>query len=134
MRRHQNLPDYRRGHQLPLWKLLAGELAWAGRQLAAGPWVLAGLLGGFLATFGVLSATAPGPIFPMPWRLLTAIAAGLVVAAGVRALRRSVGAARRSGDRRRTKARPLIGATELAAALTVVILVVWLIVWVIEHL
>lgn len=134
MRRHQNVPDFSRGHQLPLWRLVAGELGWAGRQLVAGPWVLAGLLGGFAATLGVLSATAPGPIVVMPWRLLTAIAVGLLVAAGVRGLRRSVGAARRNGGRRRVDdARPLTGAVELAAALTVAILAVWLIVWVIER-
>lgn len=113
-----------------MWRLLGGELVWALRQLAARPWVGLGLAGGATATFAVLSAIAPGPVIDPPWRLLVAIAAGLVVAAGIRELERSL--AKPTGTEHREDRDgelPLIGAAEVAAGATVAVLIVWLAVW-----
>lgn len=116
-----------------MWRLLGGELLWALRQLIAKPWVLIGLLAGFFATLGVLGTTAPGPVLASPWRLVAAIAAGWLVAAGVRELQQV-----RSGRQDRAgegpDARALLGASIVSGTVTVVILLVWLLVWLLQLL
>lgn len=132
MRRHQDLPAH--GRRLPLWRLVGGELVWAGRQLATERWALVGLFGGFAATFSVLSTAAPGPIVDPPWRMLTASVVGLLIAAGVRGLRlRANSAGHKATRRRAADTRPLIGATVISGALAVVLLISWMIVWLVEH-
>lgn len=133
MRRHQDLP--KQGRRLPLWRLVGGELVWAGRQLTTQPWALVGLFGGFAATFSVLSTAAPGPILDPPWRMLTAIVVGILIASGVHGLRLRADAAGQNATRRRAAdTRPLIGAMVISGALAVVLLISWIIVWLIEHI
>jgi hypothetical protein len=128
MRRHRHLPEH--DWRLPIWRLIGGELVWAARQLAAQPWMLAGSFAGFAATLGVLSAAAPGPILAPPWRVLVAIAAGLLVAAGVRGLWRSLDAGNSARGARPTEdERPLVGAAVITGGLTVTTLMLWLAVW-----
>lgn len=126
MRRHQGVPDPKA--RVPMWRLLAGEVAWGIRQLIPHPLVLAGLAGGFVTTIAVLSAAAPGPILDLQWRVLVAVAVGLLLAAGARRLEESTGAPSDASD----ADRPLLGATVVSAAIIVLVLVAWLVVWTIE--
>jgi hypothetical protein len=133
MRRHQHVPEH--GWQAPMWRLIGGELVWAARRLVARPWVLVGLLVGFAAALGVLGAAAPGPSLDAPWRVLVAIAAGLLVAAGIRGLRVSPESAGGDGAERSVERQlPLVGAWEISGGLTVAILIVWLGMWLVEHI
>ncbi len=113
-----------------MWRLLGGELLWALRQLAARPWTAFGLVGGFVATFSILSAIAPGPIVDPPWRLLMALASGLVIAAGVRELEPARGRPADMTVRDEVDEQlPLVGATVVCAGATVAVLIAWLAVW-----
>lgn len=69
-----------------MWRLLGGKLLWALRQVIVAPWVLAGLVVGFVCTLLVLGADAPGPVAGVQWGVLFAVAAGLLLAAGGRAV------------------------------------------------
>ncbi|MBW3578046.1 MAG: hypothetical protein KY462_09985 [Actinobacteria bacterium] len=126
MRRHQGLPAS--GSKLPMWRLIAGEIGWAGRQLLQRPSVLVALVVGFAATLSVLGAAAPGPVLTIPWRVLTAITAGWLVASAVRGIQ----VARAHGDEPANRAgeqRPVLGAAVISGGLAVAVLTIWLAVW-----
>ena len=116
-----------------MWRLLGGELLWALRQVIAAPWVLTGLLGGFVGTLLVLGADAPGPVAELPLRVLLAAAVGLLLAAGARAVS-GRDASSRSGRDADGQVRPLTAATIVAAVIAVVTLVAWLAVWLVTLL
>lgn len=111
-----------------MWRLLGGELLWALRQVIAAPWVLAGLLGGFVGTLLVLGVDAPGPVAELPLRLLIATAVGLLLAAGGRAVS-GRDASSRSERGEEGQVRPLTAATIVASVIAVVTLLTWLVVW-----
>lgn len=113
-----------------MWQLLAGELFWGLRQLAANPWLALGLAGGVSVAFAALSTAAPGPVLDTQWRLLVAIVAGLVVSTGIRELQQTA-AGRNAEPARGDHHRPLLGAAIVSATATVLILLTWLIVWLI---
>lgn len=126
MRRHQGLEPPPR-HHLPLWRLLLGELLWALRQLWEELRVLAVLVIGGVGTFAVLGDPAPGPVLPLPGRLLVALAGGLVLARGVWAWiqRGRAGPVRTATGTRK----PAVAATELVGLVAAVVLLVWLVLW-----
>lgn len=126
MRRHQGLEPPPR-HHLPLWRLLLGELLWALRQLWEEPRVLAALLVGGVGTFAVLGDPAPGPVLPVPGRLVISLVGGLVLARGIWAWRQ-----RGRVDPVQHAAgvtRPALAATELVGLVAAVVLLGWLVLW-----
>lgn len=127
MRRHQGLEVPPR-HRLPLWRLLLGELLWALRQLWEEPRVLAVLALGGLVTFAVLGDPAPGPVLPLPGRLLASLVGGLALARGAWAWiqRGQTRPGRSAGEDA-----PAIAATEVVAVAAAVVLLVWLVLWVV---
>lgn len=126
MRRHQGLEPPPK-HRLPLWRLLLGELLWALRQLWEEPRVLAVLTLGAVATFAVLGAPAPGPVLPLPGRILVALIGGLVLARGTWAWTQR-GRTSPGGTAVREDA-PAIAATEVVGLAAAVVLLVWLVLW-----
>ncbi len=127
MRRHQGLELPPR-HRLPLWRLLLGELSWALRQLWEEPRVLIALAAGAVATFAVLGEPAPGPVLPLPGRLLVSLIGGLALARGMWAWTQ-----RGRTSPGRTAVRedaPAIAATEVVGLVAAVVLLVWLVLWV----
>lgn len=111
-----------------MWRLLGGELLWALRQVVAAPWVLSGLLVGFVGTLLVLGAGAPGPVADPPWRVLIAVAVGLLLAAGGRAILGQDASLRSEVDRE-GQVRPMTAATIVASVIAVATLMVWFAVW-----
>lgn len=132
MRHHQDLPP--RGSRIPLWRLISGELLWALRQLARAPWVLAGLVLGFTATVAVLHSAAPGPVLDPPWRVLVAIAAGMLLAGAAHGIQHSTRAEPPSGRHTEGQRRPLTAAIIVAGTITFIVLMIWLVVWAITNL
>lgn len=128
MRRHQGLEVPPR-HRLPLWRLLLGELLWALRQLWEEPRVLAVLALGGVATFAVLGDPAPGPVLPLPGRLLASLVGGLALARGVWAwIQRGRS---RPGSGSTGEHAPAIAATEVVGVAAAGVLLVWLVLWVV---
>lgn len=127
MRRHQGLAPPPT-HHLPLWRLLLGEFLWALRQLWEESRVLAALVVGGVGTFAVLGDPAPGPVLPVPGRLLVALVGGLVLARGVWAWiqRRLV---QRTQATTAGAKRPAVAATEVVGFIAAVVLLVWLVLW-----